>query len=521
MKHSIRFKITLALSIMIILTIFMAWFINRTFLSDYYVFTKTKNLDTAYQQIKEIYDKAEDDKNLSETDTLYMEQLASRYSVDIYVINSVQGFIYPTSLGERELQQMLTMQAEYLGGFLNPNVRNRRVIKTTSNYTICSLYDRQKEISYIDMVGFIDTTIEELTEQAEGNAGRRAGRSADDFSIVLLRTNFESIEEGVSIANSFLAYIGIFTVLIGTAAMFVISKKFTRPILELAGIAKKMSDLDFEVKYKIESKDEIGELGRSINILSDKLEKTITELKQANNELLTDIQQKTEIDEMRKEFLSNVSHELKTPISLIQGYAEGLKENIHEDEESRDFYCEVIMDEADKMNQMVKKLLSLNEIEFGNNQVNFERFDIVSMIRSVLSAAEILFRQKEVILRFEQTEPIYVWADEYMAEQVITNYVSNALNHVSGQKIIEIKLIPHDGRLRVAVFNTGENIPEEDLDKIWIKFYKVDKARTREYGGSGIGLSIVKAIMNSMNQECGVINRPIGVEFWFELDMQS
>ena len=160
MKHSIRFKITLALSIMIILTIFMAWFINRTFLSDYYVFTKTKNLDTAYQQIKEIYDKAEDDKNLSETDTLYMEQLASRYSVDIYVINSVQGFIYPTSLGERELQQMLTMQAEYLGGFLNPNVRNRRVIKTTSNYTICSLYDRQKEISYIDMVGFIDTTIE-------------------------------------------------------------------------------------------------------------------------------------------------------------------------------------------------------------------------------------------------------------------------------------------------------------------------------------------------------------------------
>jgi signal transduction histidine kinase len=103
----------------------------------------------------------------------------------------------------------------------------------------------------------------------------------------------------------------------------------------------------------------------------------------------------------------------------------------------------------------------------------------------------------------------------------MTNYVSNALNHVSGQKIIEIKLIPREDTLRVAVYNTGDNIPEDELDKIWIKFYKVDKARTREYGGSGIGLSIVKAIMNSHNKECGAINHPSGVEFWFELDTNS
>jgi signal transduction histidine kinase len=176
------------------------------------------------------------------------------------------------------------------------------------------------------------------------------------------------------------------------------------------------------------------------------------------------------------------------------------------------------MDEADKMNKMVKKLLSLNEIEFGNNQVNMARFDIVALIRSVLETTEILFKQKEVTLYFDQQEPVYVWADEYLIEQAVTNYISNALNHVDGQKVIEIKLIPRDDTVRVAIFNTGENIPEEELDKIWIKFYKVDKARTREYGGSGIGLSIVKAIMNSHNRECGAINRPIGVEFWFELD---
>ncbi len=523
MKHSIRFKITLTLTIMVMLTIFVTWFINRTFLSSYYVYTKTKNLDTAYQEIKAIYDKSEDDENLTESDTVDMEQLASKYSVDIYVFNSLRGFIYPASFGEREFKQMMAMQAEYLARYLNPDITNRKIIKETSNYRIISLYDIQKEANYIDMVGLYGLTFPELSGESESASknNNTGDRSSEDFSIILLRSNFVSIEEGVAIANNFHAYVGVFAVIIGSIAMLIISKKFTKPILELSGIAKRISDLDFEIKYKVETKDEIGELGNSINSLSEKLESTITELKHANNELLTDIQKKTEIDDMRKEFLSNVSHELKTPISLIQGYAEGLKENINEDPESRDFYCEVIIDEADKMNQMVKKLLNLNEIEFGNNQINFVRFDIVTLIQSVLSATEILFKQKEVILRFDHTEPLYVWADEYLVEQVVTNYISNALNHVGGQKIIEIKLIPRDGQVRVAVFNTGDNIPEEDLDKIWIKFYKIDKARTREYGGNGIGLSIVKAIMNSLNQECGVINRPIGVEFWFELDTKS
>ena len=133
----------------------------------------------------------------------------------------------------------------------------------------------------------------------------------------------------------------------------------------------------------------------------------------------------------------------------------------------------------------------------------------------------ILFKQKEDTVHFNENEPIYVWADEYLIQQVVSNYISNALNHVSGANIIEIKLVRRGNVLRVAVFNTGENIPEEELDKLWIKFYKVDKSRTREYGGNGIGLSIVKAIMNSHNKECGVINHSVGVEFWFEVDITS
>lgn len=125
--------------------------------------------------------------------------------------------------------------------------------------------------------------------------------------------------------------------------------------------------------------------------------------------------------------------------------------------------------------------------------------------------------QKGAQIQFVQTEPVYVWGDEFKVEEVVTNYVSNALNHVDYEKKIEVKIQKRQELVRVSVFNTGDPIPEEDLDKIWIKFYKVDKARTREYGGSGIGLSIVKAIMESMNQKCGVVNYENGVEFWFEL----
>lgn len=511
MKHSIRLKITLLLVAMITFTILLTWAMNRSFLSSYYIHSKINDMDEVYDSITRIYRNSGDPLSLSDTEMAQIERIKSNYDVTVYVfmvngVDLIPSFPATENFGNREFSQIMKIIQGHQFSGTNPDIEDKVVLEEGENYWIYSLHDRTLDNNYMDMVGFFSSKSES---------------SLDNDSMVLLRSNLESIQESATIANEFLAYVGIIAIIIGTIAIFIISKKFTKPILDLAGIAKKMSDLDFEVRYEVNTKDEIGELGSSINILSDKLEATILELKNANNELLSDIQKKTEIDEMRKEFLSNVSHELKTPISLIQGYAEGLKENINEDEESRNFYCDVIMDEASKMNNMVKKLLSLNELEFGNNQVNIERFDIVALIHSVLEATDILLKQKEVIVVFEEQDPIYVWADEYLVEQVVVNYVSNAINHVSGSNIIEIKLIPRDDVLRVAVFNTGENIPEDELNKIWIKFYKVDKSRSREYGGSGIGLSIVKAIMNSLNRECGVINRPVGVEFWFELDMKA
>ena len=293
-----------------------------------------------------------------------------------------------------------------------------------------------------------------------------------------------------------------------------------KPILRLVNISKEMSKLNFNVKYDVESDDELGILGGSMNELSDKLEETIIELKQANYELQNDIAQKEKIDEMEKDFISNVSHELKTPIALIQGYAEGLTECVNDDEQSREFYCNVIMDEADKMNKMVKNLLSLNQLESGGNTLQYEKFELNMVISGIVSSLDYLLKQENIQVDFCPKEDIYVYADEFKMEEVVTNYLTNAIHYAKGEKQIRISEEKIGKRVRISVFNTGDQIPQEELDNIWGKFYKVDKARTREYGGSGIGLSIVKAIMNAHGTECGVNNLENGVEFWFELDME-
>ena len=186
--------------------------------------------------------------------------------------------------------------------------------------------------------------------------------------------------------------------------------------------------------------------------------------------------------------------------------------------EDMEYYCSVIIDEAGKMNKMVKNLLTLNQLEFGSTPVNIERFDVVSVIKGVISSLQIKANEKQCNILFDRNEPVYVWADEFQIEEVIVNYLSNALNHVDENKLIKVEIIEKNGIVRVAVFNSGKNIPESELENIWIKFYKVDKARTRAYGGNGIGLSIVKASMDRHNKSCGVINKENGVEFWFELD---
>lgn len=257
--------------------------------------------------------------------------------------------------------------------------------------------------------------------------------------------------------------------------------------------------------------------------MSETLEKTIKQLRNSNIELEKDIEEKSRTDEMRKQFISDVSHELKTPIALIQGYAEGLVENVTEDEERRKFYAEVILDEANKMDTVVKKLLELMKLEYGKNALTLTKFNISELIEEVIRTSSKLFEEENIKINF-QDEEIYVIADEFYIEQVFNNYLTNAIKNVTeidGKKEINIEYEKIENKLRIKVYNTGENINTEDLNRIWNRFYKVDTSRNREKGGTGIGLSLVKAIMQNIGNKYGVENKIDGVEFYFEVDLEK
>lgn len=343
------------------------------------------------------------------------------------------------------------------------------------------------------------------------------GFFSDNRTLFLMSMPLASIRESVALSNRFTTYVGFIALVFGSVLMYFVTNRVTKPIMKLSKLSERMSRLDFEASYEDDAKDEIGVLGHSMNTLSDKLKETIGALQEANQQLQHDIEEKIKIDDMRKEFIANVSHELKTPIALIQGYAEGLTEGMCEDEESRNYYCEVIMDEAAKMNKMVKQLLTLSALEYGNDTPVFNTFDVTELIQDLVNSAGILIQQKDAHVVFEQIGSLYVNADEFKVEEVLTNYLNNAMNHLNGDRQIRIRAKRQDEIVKVWVFNNGNPIPEEDIPNLWGKFYKVDKARTRAYGGSGIGLSIVKAIMDAHHQECGVENVDGGVEFWFTL----
>ncbi len=506
---SIRFRFSVIFIGLMAAILLGIWAVNNWMLEGFYINQKVDSLQLAYSEmdalviekmsrdeyISDDFMDGVDGDNEKQARTLeLLRNISDQYNITLLIIDSFNNM--PLVASNRDIHFMMDRVFQYMLGRNNPKTE---IMMENENYTIQKTFDPRSKSFYLESWGYY----------------------SDDRTIFIMSIPLASIRESVQLSNRFLVYVGAAAMVLGSGVMYLAMKMVTSPILQLANISEKMSSLDFEAKYQGDAQDEIGILGKSMNALSDKLKETIGELKSANNELQKDIQEKIQIDEMRQEFIANVSHELKTPIALIQGYAEGLTEGLAEEKESRDYYCEVIMDEANKMNKMVRQLLTLSALESGNDHASMERFDLTELIGGVLSSARILIEQKGASLEFACGHPVYVWADEFKIEEVVTNYVSNALNHLAGERKIEIRVEELEETVRVTVKNTGEPIPEEDLPNIWTKFYKVDKARTRAYGGSGIGLSIVKAVMDSHNKECGVDNVEDGVEFWFVLDSKK
>lgn len=554
MQHSIRHRIMLIYVGLMVATILAILVVNNWWLERYYVNQKLKVMEEAYNTVNhEVMEEAQDGESISsvisreleaewqqwgqmpfdengedadtqtddsensgssrsywkqkkknrtatssdqDNDTLLrtIRTFGERNNLTTVLIDSSTGKAFLSSGRESDfLAQKVQRYVLGKGG------GDAQILKEHDNYIVETNYDKRSNASYMEAWGFF----------------------SDNSTLFIMSMPLAGIHDSVMLANRFTTFVGFVALILGTIIMYFVANRVIKPVLALAALSEKMSNLDFDARYEADAQDEIGILGRNMNNLSSRLKDAIGALQDANRQLQHDIDEKTQIDEMRKEFIANVSHELKTPIALIQGYAEGLTEGMCEDEESRNYYCEVIMDEAGKMNKMVKQLLTLTALEFGNDAPSMDTFDITELIQDLIRSSSILIQQNEATVCYKPDGPCMVFADEFKIEEVVTNYLTNAIHHLDGERRIEIRVEKIGETVKVTVFNTGNPIPEADLPNLWTKFYKVDKARTRAYGGSGIGLSIVKAIMDIHHQSCGVANVEGGVEFWFTLQAQS
>lgn len=490
---SVRVKLFLTLSLVILLIITFLIILNNVVLGTFFLYSKTKTLKSVYELTNNYYNNVDSNINI-ETE---LEKIAIKNNFDILIRDNQNVNIYTSSKDFFSTLGQMNAMTNIL------TLNSGEILEQEDEYTIRKIKDVKNDITYVLL-----------------------SASLDNGYLLYTRIPITAIQESVKISNNFLYLIAGFTILIAAIIVSVVSRKFTDPILELNGIAKKMSNLDFSHKYRItDADDEINNLGKSINTMSDKLEKTIKQLRNTNIELEKDIEEKSKIDEMRKSFISDVSHELKTPIALIQGYSEGLLENVNTDEENRRFYAEVILDETNKMDRLVKQLLELMKLEYGKREFNDTVFNIVELEQEIIKKSKVMLEEKKVQMIFDNSKEINVVADDFYIEQVITNYFTNAIKNVqerNSKNIIKIEneVDVEKNKVRVKVFNTGDNIKDEDMTRIWNRFYKVDTSRNREQGGTGIGLAFVKAIMNNYGNNYGIVNKEDGVEFYFELDLK-
>ena len=292
------------------------------------------------------------------------------------------------------------------------------------------------------------------------------GYCSDNKTMVLMSSPIEALKVAASISNKFLFLTGMIAMSFGCLCIFAMADR----------IDNRFSQLERDLKVKIEQ------------------------------------------EKIQQDFIANVSHELKTPIAIIQGYAEGLSDGLCNDDESRKEYADVIVDEAEKMNTLVRQHLTISSLEAGNVKLDIENMDLMELVKDVVTSSRILAQQKRARVVLDAPDTLMVQGDQERLESVFTNLFSNACHHVNENGTITVKICDAPkNRIKLSVINTGSSIPKEDLERVFDRFYKVDKSHSRSYGGTGIGLSIVKAVMKAHDMPYGVNNTTDGVEFWLEL----
>lgn len=507
-RRSIRFRFFAAISTVALVFIGVLFLLNLFFYDDYYMATRRNELGDAYNTIRSSY--GGDVNKIAAVLDSYESQTAIRLAI----VASDGTVLYSSFLAGDADRQDSSDPSFHLPDFdlleqqrrgyavlqsIAQNLSRETLARRGYQFLNISLWDNDQ---YLCLAGTMDSSMRHY---------------------LFAYMPYAYIQQNSSLNLTFLLIAGGCALLICLLLGYAISRQFTRPLIAMASVADRMSELDFSTQYADGGEhagDEIDQLGQSLNRLSAYLEQTIGELQQSNEQLAQEIREKERIDSMRREFIVNVSHELKTPIALIQGYAEGLTAGVADDPADRKYYCDTIADEADHMNKLVMQLLSLSKLELGAEQLYYEDIDLHALCAEAVRKTAVLREGRGLTVEYADTH-VSIHTDGDLLDQVLMNYLSNAIRYTADGGQIRISAALRGGRVRLTVFNQGSGLPEEELPKIWEKFYRTDRARTREAGGTGIGLSLVRAIADTLHGTCGAENVAGGIAFWLELPVDA
>lgn len=497
----IRMRLFLVTFGVVMLFLALIFICDSIFLKPYYNQMKEKTLRSTLKTISELdLSDTDDDGKASNDLSVRLKRIEEAGNLKIIIFSEYMDWVYcdsesmvlsgnPKKYSSVNQWRNSIYQSESAvyrgsGSLDDPQISKRRDPKTNTDYL--SLY----------------TPVTNL----------HGGDSA--YYYVFIDTPISAIDDAVSIFNDFVLMLCAVAMIISGLVSVVLSSNFVKPILKINDATKSLANMDFSVKLDIKSKDELGQLAESINYLSAQLESKINELSVANEQLKKDIEEKEKIDIMRRELISNVSHELKTPLAIIMGYCEGLQLNINDEE--KDYYCSVIADEAVKMNSLAARLLNVAELESGT-YLDMTEFSLAELAEERLKTMSYIFSEHGITTEFKSSGKSVINADYGRIEEVINNLLSNAQHHTPDDGRISVEVLGKKSKVICKIYNSGSHIPEESIDRVWESFYKVDKARTRKYGGSGLGLKIVSSILDMHGGSYKAENTDDGVIFSFTL----
>ena len=444
-------------------TIMLCWFINTSFLEKYYMLNKQDSLIDGYDVINGASETGE--LNSSEFDVTF-DNLCANGNIAVMIISSNRAIVR-SSVNDNQVILM-----EFMNILFGDDRNQTEILQRSDNYVIQKQTDTRLSSEYMVLYGTL----------SNGN-------------LILMRTAVESIRESAKISNQFLVYVGVLAIAISAIVTVFVSKRITTPISELTDISKRMTELDFDAKYvsKGHRKNEIDELGEHFNRLSCALESTISELKSANNELKQDIEKKTEIDEMRKEFLSNVSHELKTPLTSMKVLADSLVGQEGVPEELYQEFMGDITAEIDRENKIITDLLSLVKMDKKAADLNVEHLNINQLLEDILKRLRPIADKRHIDLILDSFRPVEADVDEVKFTLAVSNLVENGIKYNVDDGWVRVTLDADHKYFYVKVADSGMGIPEESIGRIFERFYRVDKSHSKEIGGTGLGLAITRS----------------------------